>query len=84
MAPTLDRYTLLDNVGAVLAAVVVLWVLVIAGIGFGSVVSALTTLLSLALTAFVLWLLWRLVQAVERIADATEDIATESVFGDDD
>ena len=58
--------------------------LVFSGFGFGSLAGGVVFLVYLVVTAFVLWLLWRLVRATERVADATEAIATASAAPEDD
>lgn len=63
---------------------VVLLVVVVGGIALLVSIPGTMAVFSFAISLFVLWLLWRLVEAVERIADATEDLATASTVTDDD
>lgn len=63
---------------------VVLVVVVVGGIALLVSIPGTMAVFSFAISLFVLWLLWRLVRATERIADATEDLATASTVTDDD
>ncbi|SEO28529.1 hypothetical protein SAMN04487948_101525 [Halogranum amylolyticum] len=62
---------------------VVFFVVVVGGIALLVSIPGTMAVFSFVVSLFVLWLLWRLVRAAERIADATEDLATASTVTDD-